>query len=1054
MADRPLSQLVAANVLADPDLLYLARGTTPLKLPAATAATFFTEKATATLDAAKRLVPAQPAANVRSSVFLRGDGVWATPPASPSGPGGGVAPTAANLSAILSQAPPDGIAGIAYSWLPKIPQDGVTGLPDSLNTLTGGVAANLDSINALMNNARATLTQAERDWRAGLVESHIPGAIVYQPPYLDLVRWHPATAGNAGLSLDVTGKSVANFGGRRGITGLGQQDDKVVFVKLDSYPTSGHFGYIRPPSGGGQVFLGVDANNNNAYQIYDPDELSPAVRTLSDASAATISWVAGDVFGFSAQAYGSTLTIVPVVFRAGGGKVQANDVAFNSANAVTHYDASSFIIQNGSSVGDVWVARHSGLGIRHSDIAHADFSDIAGTPGLGLRREGEGSDVLTQTRVVNYSAGLQSQGESVARVVDIEQWARADDVSPIPMAKLINAGASVTYPIEAYVRVAHGANVSSLSLTSGGVWSDSAQKFTTKPAASSGAVFDQSDLPADATSSGTYDYIRFRRIHREGESAVPGNAWFRLGKLDDDSAGSTGSVAAATTAALGTVFLANALSDVRSSAVPTAAQVTAALAGKAATAHSHTIANVDGLQNALDARVLTSVYTSGQAAKQDKLPDGTDEQVLTWSGGAWTAADAAGGGIAISNRIDVAANLRAGTGVIVDGTPVAPIYDFDLTNAVMLLARVTGIGGQFRYGAIAAQRTSDGEWVELANDLNNNIAVRDDGFTLSYNPAYENFYAVMKTGGQEASPRFTALDDTPDALGTAGQLVAVNAGRNGLTFIDQPSGGADGVALIYADAPIPDGGILGVVAWADIPQGGKLVAEGRAIAFTGRLNGGVVDLASPTLEQIRAANSGTSRAGQYSLYENPSQTNPDCFCVREKPGVAGQLQFSAQNAGGSATVNQMRLDTMRFLASAAGEAVATDKQATDNAAAAAAAQAKADEAAAAAAAAGGITEDDVLAFNDGSSATERGNRRSFQLPADYTDYVNVVLAVGKDTDPANRYSTRVIPVSDLKQNVTGIRWYGAVNAGTWTLATRTFITGSTTDFFRSIKLQK
>ena len=768
MADRKLAQLVVANVLADPDLLYLARGTTPLKLPAATAATFFTEKATATLDAAKRLVPAQLAANVRSSVFLRGDGVWATPTASPSGPGGGVAPTAANLSAILSQAPPDGIAGIAYSWLPKIPQDGVTGLPDSLNTLTGGVAANLDSINALMNNARATLTQAERDWRAGLVESHIPGAIVYQPPYLDLVRWHPATAGNAGLSLDVTGKSVANFGGRRGITGLGQQDDKVVFVKLDSYPTAGHFGYIRPPSGGGQVFLGVDANNNNAYQIYDPDELSPAVRTLSDASAATISWVAGDVFGFSAQAYGSTLTIVPVIFRTGGGKVQANDVAFNSANAVTHYDASSFIIQNGSSVGDVWVARHSGLGIRHSDIAHADFSDIAGTPGLGLRREGEGSDVLTQTRVVNYSAGLQSQGESVARVVDIEQWARADDVSPIPMAKLINAGASVTYPIEAYVRVAHGANVSSLSLTSGGVWSDSAQKFTTKPAASSGAVFDQSDLPADATSSGTYDYIRFRRIHREGESAVPGNAWFRLGKLDDDSAGSTGSVAAATTAALGTVFLANALSDVRSSAVPTAAQVTAALAGKAATAHSHTIANVDGLQNALDARVLTSVYTPGLAAKQDKLPDGTDEQVLTWIDGAWGAADAPAGGGSSKHPSFIRAGWFGGGRVNV---PAAN----NIQYATPIGVERTGVGGGAK--AVVASGGSLGEGVSFT-EANGYKATVGRGFSLGFDDSTDDIIDFTTIGYQIDVDR--GLLPTNDIVSVYFGADALPAGRGSI----------------------------------------------------------------------------------------------------------------------------------------------------------------------------------------------------------------------------------------------------------------------------------
>ena len=67
----------------------------------------------------------------------------------------------------------------------------------------------------------------------------------------------------------------------------------------------------------------------------------------------------------------------------------------------------------------------------------------------------------------------------------------------------------------------------------------------------------------------------------------------------------TGGVAAATTSASGTGFVATGLDDVRGTAFTTAAQVTAGLAGKANTIHTHAIADITGLQAALDAKLAT-----------------------------------------------------------------------------------------------------------------------------------------------------------------------------------------------------------------------------------------------------------------------------------------------------------------------------------------------------------------------------------------------------------------------------------------------------------------
>ena len=410
----------------------------------------------------------------------------------PAPSGGGTAPNATNLSAILGVEIPNTITTIHPSWLPTLAQDKVTGLPAVVTAVTGntaGVAANLAAIRMLQLSSGVQQTAAVRAYHAGLLEAHLNGAVQYLDPFISLVRLTPDGAGVINTSLDddfvtyIAASAPGNAAGRRGIRGLGVQDDKVTYVKL-SNPTE-HALYIPASSGGAQAWYGIetDASNNRWHTFFDPDENVglTAGRRRCATSEGDVPYITGDLVGYDVGARtNSQLWVVPVIFRAAGGNpIQCNTIEFNSQNAVTHFDANTLYIHTGDFVDDIWVGRHSGY-IHHSQIAHAKPAVL---PGLGLRYEGTGLDVLTQSVKVNYSAGLQSEGNDVLTAGDVADWAEEGNTDPIPMAKLVNAGASVTYPIEAYVQVAHGASATTLSLISGGVWDDSLQEFSTKPTA-------------------------------------------------------------------------------------------------------------------------------------------------------------------------------------------------------------------------------------------------------------------------------------------------------------------------------------------------------------------------------------------------------------------------------------------------------------------------------------------------------------------------------------------------------------------------------------------
>ena len=162
----------------------------------------------------------------------------------------------------------------------------------------------------------------------------------------------------------------------------------------------------------------------------------------------------------------------------------------------------------------------------------------------------------------------------------------------------------------------------------------------------------------------------------------------------------------------------------------------------------------------------------------------------------------------------------------------------------------------------------------------------------------------------------TALANKQDKLpdGTADQVLTWSGGA--WTAADATGGGggggtADGVALIYFDAPIPDGGAADTGAWQDIPQGGKLIVDGHPIAFGFEGITITGTNSTPTLAQIKA--------GAFYILASNGNIRLD---VREKPGVAGQLQwdwFRTDLPG--ATNPAVKLLSMRFPISAAGELV-------------------------------------------------------------------------------------------------------------------------------------
>ena len=322
--------------------------------------------------------------------------------------------------------------GFGYEPAEGIARAAATDIIDPVREVVQGnsadIMANTNAISELQRRSFYTPRQDVIDFHALIGGEHIDGETTYEDPFRRLFRATPAGAGAIATSLDDDGIAYnANIGGRRGITGLGMQADKVIYCEL-SNPTE-HALYIRIGSGS-QAFYGIhtDANNNRWHTFYDPDETVglDAGRKFAEDGSGNVAYLPGDRIGYSAEVRpgNSGLWIIPVIFRAAGGNpIQCNDIEFNSSNAVAHYDPDAILIHTGDFVEDLWVAYHSGASIRHSQIEKANFTKL---DGLGLRNEGTGRDRIAITGEVDFTAGIYDNGVRIRAGYPITMLAAYD----------------------------------------------------------------------------------------------------------------------------------------------------------------------------------------------------------------------------------------------------------------------------------------------------------------------------------------------------------------------------------------------------------------------------------------------------------------------------------------------------------------------------------------------------------------------------------------------------------------------------------------------------
>ena len=276
----------------------------------------------------------------------------------------------------------------------------ITALTGRVDTNEENIAANADEINRLKLRPTPTDTPAEADFHAGLAEVHADGDITYPvAPFIEpVVRWQVGATPE--LSLDTDGITRDNSQ-RRALYGLGTQNDKAYFVKTVSAGTANLIYRVTPTGSDEPIFTTGLVNGVRVWQAYSLDPAdTPLIRNLTTADLTNgVPYEAGDGIGWVWETFDSgAVRLVPVIFRADGTtKIECNDIDFGTG-AAANLNPDRIAIASGNRISDVWVAKHTGLGVRHSEIAEADFREA----GLGLRVVGAGRDILTQMKPVNF----------------------------------------------------------------------------------------------------------------------------------------------------------------------------------------------------------------------------------------------------------------------------------------------------------------------------------------------------------------------------------------------------------------------------------------------------------------------------------------------------------------------------------------------------------------------------------------------------------------------------------------------------------------------------
>ena len=274
-------------------------------------------------------------------------------------------------------------------------------------------------ITALQHRTSFTPSEAALDLLRRALEVHMNGNPTYPaPPFIaPVTRWQVGT----GTSLDDDGVTI-NTDQRRALYGLGSQNDKAYFVKTVSANTSssGHLIYRVTPGGSDEPIFATDVvNGTRVWQALSLDSNdTPLIRNLVTADLINgVPYQAGDGIGWIWETFESgAVRLVPVIYRADGTtKLQCNDIDFGTG-AVANLNPDRLAIATGTHISDVWVAKHSGIGVRHNELAQADFREA----GLGLRVEGAGRDILTLSGDIEWTGNkfIVKEGALMIRKAD------------------------------------------------------------------------------------------------------------------------------------------------------------------------------------------------------------------------------------------------------------------------------------------------------------------------------------------------------------------------------------------------------------------------------------------------------------------------------------------------------------------------------------------------------------------------------------------------------------------------------------------------------------